>query len=236
LSEKTPDHSFFGDFRKRLGTKRLMDIFNRLRTNLKSAGLIREVFTFVDASALVSKLSTWDDRDKAIARGLEKFNNETAPKVAADSQARFGAKGKDKFWYGYKEHASVDMQSGLINKVAATPANVDDAHGEKHVCPDQGAVYADKGYCTAPAQKELKRKGCHSRAIQKNNMRGKNRDKDRWLTKMRAPYERVFSKRSNRVRYRGQAKVQFQVAMNAIGHNLKRLISLGVEKVPIVAA
>jgi len=236
LSEKTPDHSFFGDFRKRLGTQRLMDIFNRLRAGLKAAGLIREVFTFVDASQLVSKLSTWDDRDRAIAKGLEKFNNDTAPKVATDKQARFGAKGKDKFWYGYKEHTSVDMQSGLINKVAATPANVDDAKGLRHIGPDQGAVYADKGYCTAPAQRAIKRKGCHSAAIRKNNMTGKNRDKDRWLTKMRAPYERVFSKRSKRVRYRGQAKVQFQVACNAICHNLKRLVALGVEKIPIGTA
>jgi IS5 family transposase len=236
LSERTPDHSFFGDFRKRLGTKGLMDIFNHLRVSLKAAGLIREVFTFVDASQLVSKLSTWDDRDKAIAKGLEKFSNETASKVAADKQARFGAKGKDKFWYGYKEHTSVDMQSGLVNKVAATPANVDDAKGLRHVCPEQGAVYADKGYCTAPAQKELKRKGCHSAVIEKNNMIGKNRDKDRWLSKMRAPYERVFSKRSKKVRYRGQAKAQFQVACNALGHNLKRLVVLGVEKIPIVTA
>ena len=122
-----------------------MDIFNHLRASLKAAGLIREIFTFVDASQLVSKLSTWDDRDRAIAKGLAKFNNETAPKVAVDKQARFGAKGKDKFWYGYKEHTSVDMQSGLINKVAATPANVNDAKGLRHICPDQGAVFADKG-------------------------------------------------------------------------------------------
>ena len=54
--------------------------------------------------------------------------------------------------------------------------------------------------------------------------------------KMRAPYERVFSKRSKQVRYRGQAKVQFQVACNAIGHNLKRLVVLGVDKIPIVMA
>ena len=80
-----------------------MDIFNRLRDGLKASGLIREVFTFVDASQLVSKLSTWDDRDRAIAKGLETFNNKTARKVAADPQARFGAKGKNKIWYGYKE-------------------------------------------------------------------------------------------------------------------------------------
>ena len=44
---------------------------------------------------------------------------------------------------------------------------------------------------------EIKRKGCHSAAIKKNNMTGKNRDKDRWLSQRRAPYERVFSKRPN---------------------------------------
>jgi transposase, IS5 family len=43
------------------------------------------------------------------------------------------------------------MQSGLINKVATTPANLPDAHGLRHVCPTQGAIYGDKGYCTAPS-------------------------------------------------------------------------------------
>lgn len=236
LSERTPDHSFFGDFRKRLGTKRLMDLFNRLRAGLKAAGLIREVFTFVDASQLVSKLSTWDDRDRAIAKGLETFNNETAKKVAADPQARFGAKGKSKFWYGYKEHNSVDMQSGLINKTAATPASVTDAQGLRHICPDQGAVFGDKGYCTRPARTTLARKGCFDATIRKRNMAGKNIDKDRWLSGLRAPYERVFSKRPAQLRYRGLAKAQFQVAMQAISHNLKRLVRLGVDRVPILPA
>lgn len=77
LTGKTPDHSFFGDFRKRLGTKRLMEVFSRVREGLKQAGLIREVFTFVDASHLISKLSTWSDRDKAISIGLETFDYAT---------------------------------------------------------------------------------------------------------------------------------------------------------------
>ena len=236
LTEKTPDHSFFGDFRKRLGTKRLMGIFNQLRASLKAHGLIREVFTFVDASHLISKLSTWSGRDKAIAKGLEKFDNVTASKVGADQQARFGCKGKDKYWYGYKEHASVDMQSGLINKVAATPADVTDAKGLAHICPHQGAVYGDKGYCVNPAKTDLKRKGCHNATIRKNNMKGKNKDKDRWLSQMRAPYERVFSKRSKKVRYRGVAKVQFQVGAKAMAHNFKRLIVLGVTRLPLSPA
>ena len=52
LGEKSQDHSYFGDFRKCLGTKNLMTIFNRVREELKSMDLIREVFTFVDAKSL----------------------------------------------------------------------------------------------------------------------------------------------------------------------------------------
>ena len=236
LGEKAPDHSYFGDFRKRLGTTRLMDIFGQVRDSLKNMGLIREVFTFVDASQLVSKLTTWDDRDKAIKAGLKKFNNDTAPKVAADKQARFGCKGNNKFWYGYKEHVSVDMQSGLINKVAASSAELSDAEGLSHVCPKGGAVFGDKGYCVRPAQGILKRKGCHDATIKKNNMKGKDRRKDGWLSAMRSPYERVFAHRNKRVRYRGLEKVQFQVGIRALVFNLKRVMALGIQKIDLLPA
>jgi hypothetical protein len=102
-----------------------VDVIVRLvREDLKQAGLIREVFTFVDASHLVSRLSTWSDRDKA---------------------------------------------------------------------------------------------------------------KDRWHCVLRYPYERVFSKRNNRMRYRSQAKARFQVAMAALVHNLKRLMKPEIEHVPLKA-
>ena len=231
LGEKAPDHSYFGDFRKRLGTEKLMDIFSQVRNSLREMGLIREIFTFVDASQLISKLTSWDDRDRAIKRGLEQFNNETAGKVAADKQARFGCKGKHKYWFGYKEHVSVDMQSGLINKVAATAAEVTDAQGFRHVCPNGGAVYADKGYGLNPVKTTLKRKGCHDATIKKNNMKEKDRNKDRWLSAIRAPYERVFAHRNKKVRYRGLVKVQFQVGIRALVFNLKRLMTLGIDRI-----
>lgn len=236
IGEKAPDHSYFGDFRKRLGTERLMNIFSHVRGSLREMGLIKEIFTFVDASQLISKLTTWDDRDKAIKLGLEKFNNKTAGKVATDKQARFGCKGQNKYWYGYKEHASVDMQSGLINKIAATSADVTDAQGLQHVCPEDGAVYGDKGYCVNPAKITLKRKGCHDATIKKANMKDKNRHKDRWLSSIRSPYERVFAHRNKQVRYRGLKKVQFQVGVRALVFNLKRLMALGVERIALLPA
>ncbi|WCR56623.1 transposase [Rickettsia asembonensis] len=46
-------------------------------------------------------------------------------------------------WF-YKKHVSVDIQSGMINKVAVTPANVTDSKGFKHVMPHSGATYCQK--------------------------------------------------------------------------------------------
>ena len=57
-------------------------------------------------------------------------------------------------------------------------------------------------------------------------MKNKNRDLDKWVSKIRSPYERVFSKQNKRVRYKGIAKNQFAEFMNAICFNLKRLTAL----------
>lgn len=228
LSEDTPDHTVFSRARKKIGTNILSKLFENLRDQLKAQGYMNEVFTFVDASHLIAKASLWEERDEALKQKYEKLNNEILPKVAHDKQARIGCKGKNKYWYGYKKHVSVDMQSGMINKVAVTPANVTDAQGLKNVCPSQGAIYADKGYCVAPAKQIAARKGCHLAAIKKNNMKGKNLDQDRWYSKIRAPYERVFSVDPKRVRYKGVAKNQFAVFMQAICFNLKRLLVISL--------
>ena len=114
----------------------------------------------------------------------------------------------------------------MINKVAITPANVTDAKGFAHVLPDSGATYADKGYCTAPAKIAAARKGVHLCAVKKNNMNSKNFDLDTYYTRIRSPFERVFSKDNKRLRYLGIAKNQFAEFMHAICFNLKRLVTL----------
>ena len=228
LTERTPDHSVFSRIRKRIGTNRLSQIFNLLKDQLKEQGLISEVFTLVDASHLIAKANLWEERDAVIKKKYNQLNNETLPKVAKDKQAKIGCKGGSKYWYGYKKHKSVDMQSGLINKVAVTPANVTDNKGLKHVCPKDGAVYADKGYCLEDSHRAAKIKNVHLVAIKKNNMKDKNKDLDRWVTKIRSPYERVFSKDNKRVRYVGIAKNQFAEFMKAICLNLRRITAIKV--------
>ena len=57
----------------------------------------------------------WEERDKAIAKKYEEWNNKVVAKVGVDKAARIGCKGKNKFWYGYKRHVSVDMKMEKLN-------------------------------------------------------------------------------------------------------------------------
>lgn len=222
LTEKTPDHTYFCKLRKRLGTKAISIAFNHMVKSLEDQGLVGNCFTFIDATSIVSKAALWEERDKAIKEGEERLNNQNIGKHSSDKQARFGCKGKNKHWFGYKRHQSVDMKSGIIKKVCVTPANIPDAKAAKHILPRGGMVFADKGYSGKGVEKELKRKACHSGIIKKNNMKEKDQRRDAWLTKVRMPYEGVFSKINKRARYQGIAKNQLHAFMEAIQYNLKR--------------
>ena len=101
------------------------------------------------------------------------------------------------------------MSHGLINEVVVTPANVTDSQALSEVCPDAGVIL-------------------------KNNMKDKNRDKDRWLSAVRMPFESVFARLNQRARYRGRAKNQFQALMPAFAHNLKRLIKIETGPIPVI--
>jgi IS5 family transposase len=226
LGDKTFDHTFFCVFRKTIGSDLLAKLFNIFRDKLKEYGLIKEIFTFVDASKLISKEHAWSERDKAIEDGEEKLNNINIEKYSKDKDAKFGCKGKRDFWFGFKRHNSVDMQSGLINKAEATPANTPDCKAFESICPNGGATFADKAYTSNEIDKILAKNNCANCIIKKNNNADKNKDLDRWRSSMRSPHESVFSKLSKRVRYKGLTKVKFQVLMESTAFNLKRLTKL----------
>lgn len=230
IEDQTPDFRSFTVFRSRIGTKTLADIFNGFIVQLKADKTVRTVFTFVDSSQIKSRIDVWEARDKFKQDddedGNNSLNNSNIGKYSSDKEAKFGCKGKNKFWIGYKRHVAVDMPTGIITKVAVTPANISDADGLKHVCPKQGMVLADKAYSIKKAQKILKINNCHSGVIKKNNQKDKDFKKDSWLTKIRMPSERVFSKQSKLARYRGKVKTQFQTYMQAFAINFKALIRL----------
>ncbi len=226
LLEKTPDHSYFGKLRKRLGAKNIADIFNSVNAILRENGLFGDVFKFIDASSIVTKTALWKERDEAIKNGEEKLNNKNIEKYAVDSQARWGAKSKDQIWFGYKRHCAVDMRHGLIDKLAVTPANILDFEILPNVCPQNAMVFMDKLYDTKKSDLILKMNHCAAGTIRKNDNKNKNHDLDSWHSKIRMPFERIFSKQNKRAKYRGTTKVLFQCFAEAICHNLKVAVKI----------
>lgn len=234
LTEATPDYSYFSKLRKRIGTKRISRFFEDVNTILEERGLFGNVFTFIDASTIITKTALWEERDRAIQDGAEKLNNANVKNYAADKDARWGAKSKKNIWFGHKRHTAVDMRHGLIKKVAVTPANVPDFKTVKSIAPKQGAVFMDKMYDTKKTDGILKAKGIYAATIRKNNNQEKNRDLDRWHSGIRMPFEGVFSKMSKRARYRGHAKVVMQVFFQAITHNLKKAVHILTIEAPVM--
>lgn len=226
LMEDTPDHSYFGKLRKRIGPSRLAEIFHKTNDAMKKKNLFGEVFTFIDASSIITKTALWDERDKAIAAGEEKLNNAIVNNYTADKDAKWGAKSKNNLWFGYKRHNAVDMRFGLISKVALTPANVPDYKAIKQICPKQGMVFMDKGYDYQEADQWIRVNGGVPATLRKNNNKQKNHDLDRWRSKVRMPFESTFSKQNKRAKYRGQLKVTFQCFAEALVYNLKKAIHI----------
>lgn len=226
LTEDTPDHTYFCKLRKRIGTKYLANTFQSINATLKSLGLFGNVFTFIDASAIISKTALWEERDQAIKDGEETLNNANVSEYAADKDARWGAKGGNDIWYGYKRHHAVDMRHGLIEKLTVTAANVLDFAVLDQICPKAGMVFMDKLYDCKKSYTVLKANGCATGTIRKDNNPQKNRDLDRWRSHRRMPFEGNFSKLNDRARFRGKVKVLFQCFAQAMVHNLKKAITI----------
>jgi transposase, IS5 family len=113
LTEKIPDHTYFCNLRKKIGTSPLCKLFNMLGAKLKAKGLVTNIFSFVDASSMICKVGLWDEPEEAIKDREETLNNKNIDQYAPDKDASYCHKGKTKYWYGHKRHVGVCMKNGL---------------------------------------------------------------------------------------------------------------------------
>lgn len=262
----TPDHTFFCRTRKNLGAENILVMFNKIVEDAKLRKIIKPFEAFVDASAIRRKEAEWAKRDREkeeeerqLKEEGEQFRKEQTPekideeeparqansrenvkKYSADTEARWGCKGKKgkkgqpKYWFGYKRHVCVDTSSGMIEKLAVTPANVNDATAFPLVCPWGKRILADRGYDTWLVRDTMKDKGCIDRVMRLTKRKDFDLQRNKDLSRRRAPWEMVFSHTNKRTRYMGLKKTHLQVLMEAIVHNLKRLIVLEGTNPPVI--
>lgn len=160
------------------------------------------------------------------------FVQAASGKKAVDPEAgQYGRHGQDSV-SGYKMHAGVDCESGLVRRVIVTPANINDTSvADSLVMGDEKAVYADKAYDKRARREELERRGVFAGLMHRPGpgypLTKKQTAFNKRIAKLRAPVERTFAilkvhYRMRRTRYLGLARASVQITLACMAMNLKR--------------
>ena len=247
LDESVPDHTTICRFRNLLVEKKLLeDLLDEVNLQMEKQGKLVKKGVAIDASIISSAArprkqvdveSVVCDREEAKSSSAEKTT--VSVSYSHDSDAAWTKKGKE-YHYGYKGHTCVDVDSGLILAVHATPANHSDT-GELEVLvktsrlPAKSRVYGDKGYTSAKNRKILKENKCKdgimNRAYRNKPLTDRERKRNKLISKRRFVVERVFGTLKQhydmaRASYLGTAKVQGELLLSSLAYNLKRVLFL----------
>lgn len=218
LDADAPDHTTLCRFRNALVEAGLTEkLFEEFQHQLEKMGLILKEGTMVDAT-LVEAAAARPTRDGH----------------TTDPDAQYARKkGKPGTTYGFKAHIATDQKSLLVRKAILTPANVNETViGDRLICGDEKAYYADKGYTKAERTRLLRQAGIKCRIMHKSWGGGPplthwQRVHNALIAPIRAAVETIFSiyKRRMgfiRVRYRGLVKNNAQLLMLSLAHNMRR--------------
>jgi IS5 family transposase len=234
--EAGPDHSTLSRFRGRVGNERFARIFNRIVAAAREAGVIADRLHAIDARAVKANVATWRQRDRErdddddSPPGFVKFDD--APKGSPDPDAKWGAKRKGKFFFGYKHHIAVDADSGMVVCTGVTPGNEHDGAVMAAVLDDAaGAVVADKAYDLPRNHQLLASRSIEDRIIRRKGDNGSRNSKRYVVERTNAVVKRWCG--GGRARYWGIEKVSIQMTLASIAANLKRWLGMSA---PALAA
>lgn len=219
--EKAPDYSTVWRFRERLAeTGRDKLVWEELQRQLDEKGLSVRKGVVQDASFITS--------DPGHARADKPRGEE-----ARTRRSRDGAwvKKGGKSFFGYKLHAKMDLDHGLIRCLEATPANVHDSRVDLSMSGE--VVYRDKGYQgVVPRGYDATMK----RASRGHPLGIWDRLRNRRISKKRCPGERPFAviKRvfgSGHVLVTSLPRVRVKLVFACLCFNLVQLGRLSVGRV-----
>ena len=214
-SEATPERTSFVRYRRALVTHGLDAVlFDAVTVQLKARAVTVKIGTLVDATIIASA-----SEDDAEGRWVKH-------------------KGKAAV-HGFKAHVGADATTALVEKIAITPANVNDGRAGPDALPDDpGEVFADSAYRGNHFGNAVRAKGGIPRIVA-TGMWGRDeqdtlRKLKEWnqpIHRVRGRIEKIFGtwKRSyglRRMRWRGIAKAAVQVYLTAIAYNLKRTLNI----------
>ena len=241
LGETSPDHSVICRFRDRVGSEMMEAIHRELLMQLSQSGLSIDSGMAVDARLIksasrpVSQKKLRKLREKKIQKKMKAEKSIT--KFERDTESDWTVK-NNKPLYGMKEHAAIDVNSGLVLSSMVSPASEHDTnffqyvvikgiHGDK--MPPK--VYADKGY-----HGQLNREFLHINDIADAIMRKSERnarltdleiERNKKISKVRYKIEQYFglsalSHGAGKARFTTLAKEGWDHLCGVMAFNIKR--------------
>jgi IS5 family transposase len=215
MEDDVPDETTLCRFRNKLMKKDLLKkLFKIINGQLEEKGIFIQKGSLIDASLINAGKGT---------------------KKTRDDEATWTKKNK-KSYFGYKAHQSMDMESGLINKIEMTTAKVADCevwdellHGKEQ------ALFADKGYYDQGYKQVLRRQGIYCGILDKNTTKrklsSKQKRRNKRNSRLRSPVERFFGVIKTqykyvRTRYRGLHKNREHLFALGLAFNIERAIGL----------
>jgi IS5 family transposase len=214
-TEATPERTAFVRFRRLLvGHSLDRALFDTITAQLTMKAITVKAGTIVDATIIASASEE-------------------------DGDGRWVKHRGKRATHGFKAHVACDADSALVEKIAVTPANVNNGRAGPEALPDEpGEVFADSAYRGPHFGGAVRARGGTPRVVlnamwgrDEQETLGRLRDWNRPIHRVRGRIEKIFGtwKRSyglRRMRWRGLAKAAAQVHLTAIAYNLKRSLSL----------
>lgn len=213
--DATPERTAFVRFRRLLVTHRLdRALFDAVTAQLTAKAITVKSGTIVDATIIAS--ASEDDGDGRWVKHRGK-----------------------RATHGFKAHVGCDADTALVERIAVTPANVNDGRAGPDALPDDpGEVFADSAYCGPHFGGAVRARGGTPRVVlnamwgrDEQETLGRLRDWNRPIHRVRGRIEKIFGtwKRSyglRRMRWRGLPIAAVQIHLTAIAYNLKRTFNL----------
>jgi IS5 family transposase len=225
LDQSTPDETTLCRFRNDCAAAGVQEAaFAEVNRQLDVKKLIVRKGTLVDATIVTA------------ASRRPEMEAGSKPALSQEPAASFTRKG-GRSYFGYRFHVGADQGSGLIRRLAFTPAHVNESLvADALICGDEAAVYADKAYENKQRRSRLRQLGIKDRIMHRSH---KNQDRlPHWqarrnalITPKRAPVEGIFG---NVKRLYGRARVRYRNFRHNVADfyrlatvfNLRRAISL----------
>lgn len=225
LEGATPDETTLCRFRNDCAAAGVLEAaFGEVNRQLDAKGLIVRKGTLLDATIVAAA-----SRRPPVSAGGK-------PSLAGEPGASFTRKG-GKSHFGYRLHVGADQGSGLVRRLALTPAHINESGvAEALICGDEAAVYADKAYENKTRRAALKARGIKDRIMHRSHKNQAalppwQQRRNALIAPRRAPVERVFA---NFKRLYGRARMRYcdfrrnlaDMHRLATVYNLRRAITL----------